>query len=210
MRLVKGIVSNNSVQEFIVSNESIINDVINVVTPKLLVTDSMIVKENLNSFVTGDLVDTFETISAFAQEDMTTFIGAISDVLADTQLSVEAKIGIINFAIDDSTDHIEETTYADSIELLKRRTADIGQKVGQKVKDSGVVDTITKKAGEAKDWVADKATQGAGHVNKAMTGEYGKGVQAASIGTAGAVAGYGAYKGYKALKAKRAAKKAKR
>jgi len=203
MRYVKGIVSNSNVQELIVSNESIIGEVINVVTPRLLVANSKVVKGSLGMFIEGDLLDTFENIRAFAEDDMSIFIGCIADVIADQHLNNEEKIKVINFTLDDSTDGMEDEILEGLMQKGLSAASWSAKRVKAKLADDGVVDTA-KAVGKTGYRAAKVVGKNIVDQVKQHPGK----VTAAGVGAA--ALGYGAYKGAKAIKAKIAARKAKK
>jgi hypothetical protein len=209
MRYIKGIVSNENVQELIVSTEGIIEEVVSVVTPRLLTANSVAVKNSLSTFAEGDLLETFENIRSFAENDMATFIGCIADVLSDTVLTNEDKVAVINFALDDTTDGQEDELVGEG----SGTKAAIGGAVGaagalgaKHLKDKFDASKFHSFSGKAKDALGDTAGGLLAKGRTALGGmSTGKKV-ALAAGTA--AVGYGAYKGAKAIKGKMAARKA--
>lgn len=201
MRYTQGVVSAPAVQELIVTSEQVINDVVKLVTPRLVSADTRLVRRSLGDFVEGDIVDTYENIAFFAQQDMLAFLEGVTSVLSDNVLSMETKIDILNWVLDDKTDVVQELSFDD-----------IKNGAGE------AYDKAKKGAGEAYDKAksslgdtSDKALA-YGRAIKKGVGDFANenpGTTAAIAGGAAAL-GYGAYKGAKALRAKMAARKSAR
>ena len=104
MSLVQEVTSNASVQEFVITNEELINQAIETYLPSIVMEDSQSIYENLDMVMeSGDLEVIHYNVSSLIQEDINEFLGAVSIVVGDSSLTQEEKKDCI-FNIEEAAD----------------------------------------------------------------------------------------------------------
>ena len=202
MNYVKTIMTTESVQEVLLTQEDLINSTIESFISTIGIVNSAIVESSLNQFIEeNDIVATAQNIALFSEEDTSIFLEEVADLYADDALSLEDKAGVINWAMDDSTDEEYEIALAQEEEDSK------GKKVAKGALAVG--------AGGAAGAVAAKKAAAASTIGKTIAAKVGVGGKAAAAkvaaGSAGAkaagAAGAGVIKGASAMGAKGVAAK---
>jgi hypothetical protein len=100
MNYIKTIMTQESVQATILENETLIDASISIGTPVMLESISLFIQENLAEFISNDIQNSHDAITATATNEMIDFINVTTAVCNDTSLSFEEKseslIGMIN------------------------------------------------------------------------------------------------------------------
>nr|MBC8427553.1 hypothetical protein [Pseudomonadota bacterium] len=97
MQYLKSVMEAKGVQTLVNENDAIINNLVNQTITDITTENITIVRDNLEQFIVeGDLLETYEDISTWASEDVQYYMEAISEVLADQELTQEQKVAIIS------------------------------------------------------------------------------------------------------------------
>jgi hypothetical protein len=113
MYYVKNVVTQESVQDLILSNEELVNNIITNYVPVSNIHNGLFVNENLGSFTDEDVLTTYENIADFAEQDMVQFIEAISGIMGDQELTEEAKIECLAYVLSDEDEELSEEAFYD-------------------------------------------------------------------------------------------------
>jgi hypothetical protein len=96
MQYLKNVMESEGVQTLVNENDKLINDTIDSTISSIIEANINIAKDNLDSFVVeGDLLDTYEDISIWANEDLQEYMETVSMILSDKELTQEQKLEIL-------------------------------------------------------------------------------------------------------------------
>ena len=97
MQYVQSVMESDGVQALVNENDAIINDIVNKTMSSIVTENISIARSNVEFFIAeNDILETYEDISTWANEDVQEYMEAISMVLSDSGLTQEDKIAIIS------------------------------------------------------------------------------------------------------------------
>jgi len=116
MKYLQSILENESVRSTVQSADELTTLALETIIPLQVEGNIDLIHENLDVFVTEDIDESFEDIVDFSQEDSLELTSALSELMAESSLTLEDKEHIIVESIED---YLEEMKFKPKVKPIK-------------------------------------------------------------------------------------------